>query len=73
MDSQYAAVCADKNLQFYRSLNLLALRLDWVGRGRPALEPANLKVRACGVGGIGWASNGAETGKDRDGWNSRRG
>ena len=37
MNTQYVAVCTDKNFQFYYSLNLLALRLDWVGRGRSTL------------------------------------
>ena len=32
MDGQDVAVCADENFQFHYSLNLLALRLDGVGR-----------------------------------------
>ena len=37
VNSQYVAVCADENFQFYCSLNLLALRLDRVGWGGSTL------------------------------------
>lgn len=35
VNGQYAAVRADENFQFYRSLNLLAQRLDRVGWSWP--------------------------------------
>ncbi len=64
MDGLNGPVCTDENLQFYRSLNLLALRLDRVRRGRSALQASNLKIRAGWAGGIGGVANGTEARKD---------
>lgn len=72
MDGQNGPVCTDENLQFYRPLNLLALRLDRVRRGRSALQAPNLKIRASWARRIGGVANGTETRKDRDGWNRIR-
>src|ERR1700722_9847261 len=72
MDGQNIPVCTDENLQFYRSLNLQALSLDRVRRGRSALQTPNLKIRASWARRIGGVANGTEARKDRDRWNRIR-
>jgi hypothetical protein len=37
VDGEYAAVCSNENVQLYRSLNLLMLSLDRIGRRRSTL------------------------------------
>ena len=72
MDGQNIPVGTDEDLQFHRSLYLLAQRLDRVRRGRSALQAPNLKIGASLARRIGGVANGTEARKDRDGWNRIR-